>query len=492
MNSIELLDDLIPIYEDTTYNINKINIYTETIFREYFIENEESELKVLKESSSNEELEYLFQESKTKLGNKIDLSLKKMITTVKTFDAKVNDNITKKFKTGSITKKLKKAEEKLKKNQESAKSKVEIIDIESEIKNIEKTIDSLHNLTLASVDENNIGKMMEEANDINTKCQKERKRINKTPIECQLLMLISLLKKRVLLCTKELKIDSYFIDVKKDDTIQKQQLIVKINGMIAQLLKEKKSILYSGVNDAYKKIMKSNYKEIKENGMDIIISNMDKYFPENTEFLTESLLNYDDDNALLTLYESVYDYAYSIFSENEESEKPKKNIKEFSKEKLNEMKKNKKEIKRKVAALLVIIEVSIVALYAIKSMKDKYERNTELKTRFYELRGQVKSDKRYTDNMSEEEVQNLIKRLNKVKKNLTNLSHKNLTDDGKKLLEKNLSKTKDDISFYKAEKYLMQVEKAIDTPIKRIISNVYLPNKYRNQIMLADKRLNNF
>ena len=226
--------------------------------------------------------------------------------------------------------------------------------------------------------------------------------------------------------------------------------------------------------------------------MDIIISNMDKYFPENTEFLTESLLNYDDDNALLTLYESVYDYAYSIFRENEESEKPKKNIKEFSKEKLNEMKKNKKEIKRKVAALLVIIEVSIVALYAIKSMKDKYERNTELKTRFYELRGQVKSDKRYTDNMSEEEVQNLIKRLNKVKKNLTNLSHKNLTDDGKKLLEKNLSKTKDDISFYKAEKYLMQVEKAIDTPIKRIISNVYLPNKYRNQIMLADKRLNNF
>ena len=59
MNYISLLEELIPIYEDTSYNINKINVYMDSIFREYVIEKEESELKVLKESASEEELENL-------------------------------------------------------------------------------------------------------------------------------------------------------------------------------------------------------------------------------------------------------------------------------------------------------------------------------------------------------------------------------------------------------------------------------------------------
>lgn len=475
MNYISLLEELIPIYEDTTYNINKINVYMDSIFREYLIEKEESELKVLKESASNEELENLYQEAKTNLGNKVDLSVKKLVTSVKTFDAKVSENVRTKFKSGETTRKLKKAEEKLKKNPKSGKAKVEIIDVESEIKNIEKTIDELHKLAMNNADENNIGKLMDDANDINTSCQKERKRLDKSPIECQVAMVLPILKKRVISCSKEIEIDKYFIPVKSEDSVQKKQLVTKINGLIAQLLKEKKSVLYAGVNDAYKKIMKSKYKEVKENAMEYLINELDKYFPENTQFLTEALLQEEYD--FEEMYESVYEYTLDLFYEDGDENKDEKE----AKKKQKELKKQKKSIKRKIAKLMVIIGLLLLALKAIDRIRDQYKYGTDNKDALLHL----KSVTRYRDNMTKEDINKTIKDLYEEKKSLESIASSINTDEGNDFHKVQMERNKRDTHYYKAQRLLVEVENDLKNPIKKILTNVYLPTKYRNKINLA-------
>lgn len=475
MNYISLLEELIPIYEDTSYNINKINVYMDSIFREYVIEKEESELKVLKESASEEELENLYQEAKTNLRNKVDLSVKKLVTSVKTFDAKVSENVRTKFKSGETTRKLKKAEEKLKKNPKSRKAKVEIIDAESEIKNIEKTIDELHKLAMNNADENNIGKLMDDANDINTSCQKERKRLDKSPIECQVAMVLPILKKRVISCSKEIEIDKYFIPVKSEDSVQKKQLVTKINGLIAQLLKEKKSVLYAGVNDAYKKIMKSKYKEVKENAMEYLIKDLDKYFPENTQFLTEALLQEEYD--FEEMYESVYEYTLDLFYEDGDENKDEKE----AKKKQKELKKQKKSIKRKIAKLMVIIGLLLLALKAIDRIRDQYKYGTDNKDALLHL----KSVTRYRDNMTKEDINKTIKDLYEEKKSLESIASSINTDEGNDFHKVQMESNKRDTHYYKAQRLLVEVENDLKNPIKKILTNVYLPTKYRNKINLA-------
>ena len=479
MNYISLLEELIPIYEDTSYNINKINVYTDSIFREYVIEKEESELKVLKESASDEELENLYQEAKTNLGNKVDLSVKKLVTSVKTFDAKVSENVRSKFKSGETTRKLKKAEEKLKKNPKSGKAKVEIIDAESEIKNIEKTIDELHKLAMNNADENNIGKLMDEANDINTSCQKERKRLDKSPIECQVALVLPILKKRVISCSKEIEIDKYFIPVKSDDNVQKKQLVTKINGMIAQLIKEKKSVLYAGVNDAYKKIMKSKYKEVKENAMEYLIKDLDKYFPENTQFLTEALLQEEYD--FEEMYESVYEYTLSLFEEDGDDTDEKEEEKKEAKKKQKELKKQKKTIKRKIAKLMVIIGLLLIALKAIDKIRDQYKYGTDNKDALDHL----KSTTHYRDNMTKEDINKTIKDLYEEKKSLESIASSINTDEGNDFHSVQMDRNKRDAHYYKAQRLVVEVENDLKNPIKKILTNVYLPTKYRNKINLA-------
>ena len=480
MNYISLLEELIPIYEDTTYNINKINVYMDSIFREYVIEKEESELKVLKESASNEELENLYQEAKTNLGNKVDLSVKKLVTSVKTFDAKVSENVRTKFKSGETTRKLKKAEEKLKKNPKSGKAKVEIIDAESEIKNIEKTIDELHKLAMNNADENNIGKLMDDANDINTSCQKERKRLDKSPIECQVAMVLPILKKRVISCSKEIEIDKYFIPVKSEDSVQKKQLVTKINGLIAQLLKEKKSVLYAGVNDAYKKIMKSKYKEVKENAMEYLINDLDKYFPENTQFLTEALLQEEYD--FEEMYESVYEYTLDLFYEDgDENKDEKEEDKKEAKKKRKELKKKKKTIKGKIAKMMVIIGLLLIALKAIDRIRDHYRLETDSKKGLEEL----KKDMKYRDNLSKEEINKTIKTLYEEKKDLENIAKELNDDSANDLYYDSVERNESDMHYQKAMRLVIGVENELKNPIKKVLTNIYLPTKYRNKINLA-------
>ena len=479
MNYISLLEELIPIYEDTSYNINKINVYMDSIFREYVIEKEESELKVLKESASDEELENLYQEAKTNLGNKVDLSVKKLVTSVKTFDAKVSDNVRTKFKSGETTRKLKKAEEKLKKNPKSGKAKVEIIDAESEIKNIEKTIDELHKLAMNNADENNIGKLMDDTNDINTICQKERKRLDKSPIECQVAMVLPILKKRVISCSKEIEIDKYFIPVKTEDSVQKKQLVTKINGLIAQLLKEKKSVLYAGVNDAYKKIMKSKYKEVKENAMEYLIKDLDKYFPENTQFLTEALLQEEYD--FEEMYESVYEYTLDLFYEDgDENKDEKEEDKKEAKKKQKELKKQKTSIKRKIAKLMVIIGLLLLALKAIDRIRNQYKYETDSKFGLKKMQAGM-----YTDNMSKEEINKTIKLLYEEKKDLESIAKdldENSTND---LYYHSLEKNDTYMHYNKAKRLILEVENDLNSPLKKVLTNIYLPTKYRNKINLA-------
>lgn len=480
MNYISLLEELIPIYEDTTYNINKINVYMDSIFREYVIEKEESELKVLKESASEEELENLYQEAKTNLGNKVDLSVKKLVTSVKTFDAKVSENVRTKFKSGETTRKLKKAEEKLKKNPKSGKAKVEIIDAESEIKNIEKTIDELHKLAMNNADENNIGKLMDDANDINTSCQKERKRLDKSPIECQVAMVLPILKKRVISCSKEIEIDKYFIPVKSEDSVQKKQLVTKINGLIAQLLKEKKSVLYAGVNDAYKKIMKSKYKEVKENAMEYLINDLDKYFPENTQFLTEALLQEEYD--FEEMYESVYEYTLDLFYEDgDENKDEKEEDKKEAKKKRKELKKKKKTIKGKIAKMMVIIGLLLIALKAIDRIRDQYRLETDSKKGLEEL----KKDMKYRDNLSKEEINKTIKTLYEEKKDLENIAKELNDDSANDLYYDSVERNESDMHYQKAMRLVIGVENELKNPIKKVLTNIYLPTKYRNKINLA-------
>ena len=84
-------------YNNLDIMIQKIDIYIESMYREYMINREESELKVMTESGTDDDLTFLYEEAQKSFSEKASRTMKKIIDSVSTFVNKVITTIKEKY-----------------------------------------------------------------------------------------------------------------------------------------------------------------------------------------------------------------------------------------------------------------------------------------------------------------------------------------------------------------------------------------------------------
>jgi hypothetical protein len=339
MNYPNLLESTYDAYIETSTMLQKIDVYAESIFREYVINKSEAELKVLTESGSSEDLDFLYTEALSELGSKVKLSMQKIVNTVKKFIEHIEDSLAERFLNKKVQVHLKELNDRVKANPKAFEPKITTEDVEELVRTLEMAIDELRKLGTKDVTENNINDLLEEANKINLSCQKRRKEIEGKKVEMSIPFGLSVLEGRIKKCRKPVNVEKQLIKLKEGASIPKQQLVMKVNGLIGQCLKEKKSIQYAGVQSLFTSIdkatkgKKSVGEAVKDAGKKAVsavasgsdkgksnaVSKPDMKLPEKKEEseekkdsekksdseVQESTMNIE--SYLDTLYESVYE-----------------------------------------------------------------------------------------------------------------------------------------------------------------------------------------
>lgn len=317
------LDDIYESYIDTDFLIKKVDIYTESLFRQYDINKDSAELLYLSESVDKDRLQELYLEAGNELLQKISISMQKLKNTVKSFINKILENLENKYLNYKMKESVKDLEKKIDETPNANSIKIEIVDIDSEIKIIDKTINTIRKIGIKNVNEDNLSDLISECNDANLSCQKERKKIHQSKVEITLAMSISVLRGRIKKCSKNVDIDKYLVKIRETDSNPKQQLALKINGILCQLIKEKKSVQYAGVQELYKKInnaikgnktSKSASKVIKSvvDKSDIVgsISDEDKKEKEETQSTDETNVDEGYELSNYEIKELFYEFTH--------------------------------------------------------------------------------------------------------------------------------------------------------------------------------------
>lgn len=134
----EAIANQIAINEDTTLKEMKINAYLEATMRELAINIGESELKVMKESGTDEDLAYLTEAAANGAIEKIQKTVKAAIEAFKEFISRIKDRVVKLITTQETKETMKKVEKKIKLNPFLAKKKVQVVDTKKPLKVISK------------------------------------------------------------------------------------------------------------------------------------------------------------------------------------------------------------------------------------------------------------------------------------------------------------------------------------------------------------------
>lgn len=134
----EAIANQIAINEDTTLKEMKINAYLEATMRELAINIGESELKVMKESGTEEDLAYLTEAAANGAIEKIQKTVKAAIEAFKEFISRIKDRVVKLITTKETKETMKKVEKKIKLNPFLAKKKVQVVDTKKPLKVISK------------------------------------------------------------------------------------------------------------------------------------------------------------------------------------------------------------------------------------------------------------------------------------------------------------------------------------------------------------------
>lgn len=251
------LEPLFDEYVESTTMLQKIDVFSSSLFFEYEINKQEAELKVLTESGSDEDLEFLYTEALSELGSKIKLSMQKLVNTVKKFIEHIEDSLADRFLNKKVQAHLKELNDRVKANPKAFEPKITTEDVEELVRTLEMAIDELRKLGTKDVTENNINDLLEEANKINLSCQKRRKELEGKKVEISIPLGLSVLEGRIKNCRKPVNVEKQLIKLKDGASIPKQQLVMKVNGLIGQCLKEKKSIQYAGVQSLFSTIDKA-------------------------------------------------------------------------------------------------------------------------------------------------------------------------------------------------------------------------------------------
>ena len=144
MSFQETVNSLINDGYECALTMEKCTIFAESVIREYDINCEEAELKVLKESGTDEDFRYLCEAAKEGLVVKLKKAIKKMIQALKDYISNVVDKIKVTYGSKKSRDALDKLEKATKTNPKLKSMKITVHDGEKDEKIITEAIDKLN------------------------------------------------------------------------------------------------------------------------------------------------------------------------------------------------------------------------------------------------------------------------------------------------------------------------------------------------------------
>ena len=366
------LGDLQEDYNEADTMLQKIDIYIESMYREYMINREESDLKVMTESGTDEDLAFLYEEAKKSFSQKASKTMKKIVDSVSAFVNKVIKTVKEKYATKKVESALKKLEEQMKIDKSISDKKIDIIAIENVVEWLNMEIDDCHKVAskikdnLEESDSDFVSKINNEIRSIEDKYQSSKKDIMKATVSLK--KAVSLLWSEINRLSKGKFNNGNFIKISENASPLKESLLLKLNSMIGKYCKEMWSYQLFFLTDTSKKITKtikttktskSNQEEKKnpENKdekvkEESVMENFDIDKIENSEGLYIESFNDIFDSVYLEAYDQLggdIDDAFpdiDYFTEGANLD-ARKYFKQFKRQYKTDMKKLKKEVKDK-------------------------------------------------------------------------------------------------------------------------------------------------
>ena len=314
MNYSILLSDIQDTYKETSIMIDKIDIYIESMYREYTINKEESELKVLTESGTNEDLEFLYEKAEESLGQRIEQTMQKICKTVENFINKIIKKVKDKYYDTKFEMFIRELQKKIKRHEEVGSRNVKIFDVTKIERAFNESVDKCHKL--ATNIKNNVSDAAEDiADNIRDKIDEihkdfidKRSKSEKEKKDVSLKRAIGYLQSLKNSITKDKFNKNIFIDIPEKASALKKRILLQINQKISLFYKETCATKFAAITDCFNRIksaVSTKAAEIKEKLP--IGESVAEDDNANNSIFEEC---FDD------LFESVYDDVYNEHVEN--------------------------------------------------------------------------------------------------------------------------------------------------------------------------------
>lgn len=175
------MNNTFDIFDEMTNEIDmkllKLQLFNEAAKREFELNKQQAEIKVLKESGTQSDLNMLYEAAEEGLINKMQRSLKAAIEALKEFIKKIIDKIKSIFQSKQGKETLDKMEDICNKNPNVKNQKIEITDIDKEQKCLQKGIDKLSGIIAKIKGGHNKDSFDKEIDDVIEETNRERAKI---------------------------------------------------------------------------------------------------------------------------------------------------------------------------------------------------------------------------------------------------------------------------------------------------------------------------
>ena len=303
------LEELQEDYNDLDIILQKIDIYIESTYREFMINKEESELKVMTESGTDEDLLFLYEKAEESFSGKVSATMKKISDSVSTFADKVSETVKKKYTGSKFKEALDRLDTKIKTNKNLSNQTVSIVDTEGIKKAFDEAVDKCHSIASKIKDDVGEGsseilnKVNTEINAVDETFQKKKKEIESKTKEIKLSEAISQLRSKINFAEKKEVVKNLFVKISDKASSLKKKFLLKINTMIGNLYKRMLSSCFSripGVLSKIKEKVKSVNFEVKDK--------TNKQVTESTNIEDPDIVALEEclENILETTYSNAY------------------------------------------------------------------------------------------------------------------------------------------------------------------------------------------
>lgn len=308
MSFTETVNSLMQDSLDCDLMMQKCIIFSESSIREYGINCKEAELKVIKESGTQDDLNVLIEAANEGLIQRIKKTLQKAAKALSDFIKNIIDKVKTTFASKKAKDTIDQMEKLAKTNPKLKNAKIQTYDVEKEQKCIQKGIDKLY-AKLAKLKSGHVSKTDDEdINNIKEECQKERAKILAATAAVTLTVAgaIALYKKyldqidgdggEAIKEAKKAADDIDISDALDDETLNKIQ---KIKLSQLTLSKEKLSSIVTAVTTFYNKLKGQTVSENLEVNESVNDNMSDIY---NTAISTEVFGESENNEDMSNLY----------------------------------------------------------------------------------------------------------------------------------------------------------------------------------------------